>query len=203
MSYGGLAFAVICLAVAVIFFIRWNIPKVMGDVTGTNQKKTIEKIRRDGYEASASKQSYSGSETNSGTIRVRKTDTDELSKLQDEEDEIAANEEETAVLSEGGASEAETAVLSGGRASEAETAVLSGGGASEAETAVLSGGGASEAETAVLSGGGANEAETAVLTESDNSSIDVIHLPAETYTPEGTVQQILELIITHTSEVVE
>jgi hypothetical protein len=176
MSYGGLAFAVICLAVAVIFFIRWNIPKVMGDVTGTNQKKTIEKIRRDGYEASASKQSYSGSETNSGTIRVRKTDTDELSKLQDEEDEIAANEEETAVLSEGGASEAETAVLSGG--------------------------GTSEAETAVLSGGGANEAETAVLTESD-SSIDVIHLPAETYTPEGTVQQVLELIITHTSEVVE
>jgi hypothetical protein len=163
MSYGGLAFAVICLAVAVIFFIRWNIPKVMGDVTGTNQKKTIEKIRRDGYEASASKQSYSGSETNSGTIRVRKTDTDELSKLQDEEDEIAANEE---------------------------------------ETAVLSGGGTSEAETAVLSGGGASEAETAVLTESD-SSIDVIHLPAETYTPEGTVQQILELIITHTSEVVE
>lgn len=78
MSYGGLALAVICLIIAVILFIKWNIPKVFGDVTGRTQRKTIERIRKEGYEANATKQSAIKAAGETGKITVRKTETDSL-----------------------------------------------------------------------------------------------------------------------------
>ena len=78
MSYGGLALAVICLIIAVILFIKWNIPKVFGNVTGHTQRKTIERIRKEGYEANATKQSAIKAAGETGKITVRKTETDSL-----------------------------------------------------------------------------------------------------------------------------
>ena len=78
MSYGGLALAVICLIIAVILFIKWNIPKVFGNVTGRTQRKTIERIRKEGYEANATKQSAIKAAGETGKITVRKTETDSL-----------------------------------------------------------------------------------------------------------------------------
>ncbi len=78
MSYGGLVLAVICLIIAVILFIKWNIPKVFGNVTGRTQRKTIERIRKEGYEANATKQSAIKAAGETGKITVRKTETDSL-----------------------------------------------------------------------------------------------------------------------------
>ncbi len=78
MSYGGLALAVICLVIAVILFIKWNIPKVFGNVTGHTQRRTIERIRKEGYEANATKQSAIKAAGETGKITVRKTETDSL-----------------------------------------------------------------------------------------------------------------------------
>ena len=78
MSYGGLVLAVICLIIAVILFIKWNIPKVFGNVTGHTQRKTIERIRKEGYEANATKQSAIKAAGETGKITVRKTETDSL-----------------------------------------------------------------------------------------------------------------------------
>lgn len=78
MSYGGLVLAVICLIIAVILFIKWNIPKVFGDVTGRTQRKTIERIRKEGYEANVTKQSAIKAAGETGKITVRKTETDSL-----------------------------------------------------------------------------------------------------------------------------
>lgn len=78
MSYGGLALAVICLIIAVILFIKWNIPKVFGNVTGHTQRRTIERIRKEGYEANATKQSAIKAAGETGKITVRKTETDSL-----------------------------------------------------------------------------------------------------------------------------
>ena len=50
MAYGGMALAVICLAIAIILFIKWDIRKVFGDITGRTERKTIERIRSEGYE---------------------------------------------------------------------------------------------------------------------------------------------------------
>lgn len=78
MSYGGLVLAVICLIIAVILFIKWNIPKVFGNVTGHTQRRTIERIRKEGYEANATKQSAIKAAGETGKITVRKTETDSL-----------------------------------------------------------------------------------------------------------------------------
>ena len=78
MSYGGLTLAVICLIIAVILFIKWNIPKVFGNVTGHTQRRTIERIRKEGYEANATKQSAIKAAGETGKITVRKTETDSL-----------------------------------------------------------------------------------------------------------------------------
>lgn len=78
MAYGGMALAVICLVFAIILFVKWDIPKVFGDISGRTEKKTIEKIRKEGYEANASKQTSIKASTDTGKIKVRQTNTDAL-----------------------------------------------------------------------------------------------------------------------------
>lgn len=51
MLYGGLAFAIIFAGIAVFLFIKLNIPKVIGDLTGSTAKKQIQEIREKGYES--------------------------------------------------------------------------------------------------------------------------------------------------------
>ena len=43
MGYGGLVLAIACLVFAIVLFINWNIPKILGDITGHSQRKAIER----------------------------------------------------------------------------------------------------------------------------------------------------------------
>ena len=142
MGYGGLVLAIACLVFAIVLFINWNIPKILGDITGHSQRKAIERIQREGYEASASKQEAIRNVNETGKITIRKTDTEEIRMSQRES--AAANEDTTTVLQQAAEEEHATTVL-------------------------------------------------------PNS---VIQLPPEKITDAGTVQQVLELIVTHTDKVV-
>ena len=75
MSYGGMALAVICLIIAVILFIKWNIPKVFGDITGHTERKAIERIQQEGYEVNASRKVFLKSSGATGKIKVRRMDS--------------------------------------------------------------------------------------------------------------------------------
>lgn len=123
MSYGGMILAVISLAVAVILFIKWNIPKIFGDLTGRAEKKTIERIRREGYEMNTSTSVAGKKKTDTGTIRVRKTKTEEVTALLSDK----ASEEEVTTLLSGNSSEEETTTVLNATSMEEEyTTVLNG-----------------------------------------------------------------------------
>jgi hypothetical protein len=75
MLFGGIALAVIFAILAVILFIKLDIPKVIGDLTGMTAKKQIQEIREKGYEsvqgAGASKKEAIKSKDSQGRIEVR------------------------------------------------------------------------------------------------------------------------------------
>lgn len=197
MSYGGMALAVICLIIAVMLFIKWNIPKVFGDITGHTERKAIERIRQEGYEVSAAQKVFLKSSGATGKIKVRRMDsgrpddsidnkinyTDSPLKERDTNRESAVTKEEnitTTVLQIHDQDE-ETMVLNQEPA-ELETAVLS-------STSV-------EEETTLL-----NEASsTTILAE--NSVDGVINIPDECFTQPGRVAKVLDFVITHTEAMI-
>ncbi len=179
MGYGGLVLAIACLVFAIVLFINWNIPKILGDITGHSQRKAIERIQREGYEASASKQEAIRNVNETGKITIRKTDTEEIRMSQRES--AAANEDTTTVLHQAAEDEDTTTVLHQAAEDEDTTTVLH-------QT--------DEDVTTVLHQTTEGEHVTTVLPNS------VIQLPPEKITDAGTVQQVLELIVTHTDKVV-
>lgn len=179
MGYGGLVLAIACLVFAIVLFINWNIPKILGDITGHSQRKAIERIQREGYEASASKQEAIRNVNETGKITIRKTDTEEIRMSQRES--AAANEDTTTVLHQVAEDEDTTTVLHQAVEDEDTTTVLH-------QT--------DEDVTTVLHQTTEGEHVTTVLPNS------VIQLPPEKITDAGTVQQVLELIVTHTDKVV-
>ncbi len=179
MGYGGLVLAIACLVFAIVLFINWNIPKILGDITGHSQRKAIERIQREGYEASASKQEAIRNVNETGKITIRKTDTEEIRMSQRES--AAANEDTTTVLHQAAEDEDTTTVLHQSVEDEDTTTVLH-------QT--------DEDVTTVLHQTTEGEHVTTVLPNS------VIQLPPEKITDAGTVQQVLELIVTHTDKVV-
>ena len=181
MGYGGLVLAIACLVFAIVLFINWNIPKILGDITGHSQRKAIERIQREGYEASASKQEAISNVNETGKITIRKTDTEEIRMSQRES--AAANEDTTTVLQQAAEDEDTTTVLQ--QAAEDEDI-----------TTVLQQAAKDEDITTVLQQAAEEEHATTVLPNS------VIQLPPEKITDAGTVQQVLELIVTHTDKVV-
>lgn len=50
MFYGGFVLAVICLILSIVFFIRNDVAKLIGDVTGWNARKAIRKLNKKGAE---------------------------------------------------------------------------------------------------------------------------------------------------------
>ncbi|MBQ8147822.1 MAG: hypothetical protein IJ040_03420 [Lachnospiraceae bacterium] len=174
LAYGGLALAVICLIIAAVFFFLWDIPKILGNITGRNEKKSIERIRKEGYEANASKKTSIKTAEDTGKIQVRLTETDELSENKPpviSRTSLGRAQQSTQkpvenMQPEGDETWLETAVLSGQELEE-ETSVLAATqeSADEEETSVLAGGQDSEAETSVLAATQTNatEEETSVL----------------------------------------
>lgn len=196
MSYGGLALAVICLIIAVILFIKWNIPKVFGNVTGRTQRKTIERIRKEGYEANATKQSAIKAAGETGKITVRKTETDSLQtgRTTKQSKNVAVGtppianpaRRETAVTKENVTNtvfqvyqpgEVETTVLSD-PAGDEETMVLNQSN-SEEQTTVLNQSN-SEEQTTVLNQPNSEE-QTAVLNQPETENQTAV---LSQYTPE-------------------
>lgn len=126
MSYGGMILAVICLVLAVVLFIRWDIPKILGDITGHTERKALEQMRKEGYVGDHWNRSILPSVAGTGKIRVRKTD--DLPEVSLAEDETAAvetssAEDETLVL-EAASVEEETVVLETASTEEEVTTVL-------------------------------------------------------------------------------
>ena len=124
MLYGGLALAIVFAIIAVILFIKLNIPKVMGDLTGSTAKKQIQEIREKGYEsiqgAGASKKDAIKSATNTGRISARDIKSSDTSN--EEEYLKSIHEDSTDVLYEG--AEEATDVLSENAADGEATDVL-------------------------------------------------------------------------------
>ena len=205
MGYGGLVLAIACLVFAIVLFINWNIPKILGDITGHSQRKAIERIQREGYEASASKQEAIRNVNETGKIPIRKTDTEEIRASQRES--AAANEDITTGLNQETEDEDTTTVLHEAAEGEDTTTVLNQAAEDEDTTTVLQQASEDEDTTTVLHQAG--EDITTVLhqtTEGEHATTvlpnGVIQLPPEKITDAGTVQQVLELIVTHTDKVV-
>lgn len=205
MGYGGLVLAIACLVFAIVLFINWNIPKILGDITGHSQRKAIERIQREGYEASASKQEAIRNVNETGKITIRKTDTEEIRASQRES--AAANEDITTGLNQETEDEDTTTVLHEAAEGEDTTTVLHQAVEDEDTTTVLQQASEDEDTTTVLHQAG--EDITTVLhqtTEGEHATTvlpnGVIQLPPEKITDARTVQQVLELIVTHTDKVV-
>lgn len=180
MGYGGLVLALLSVVMAAVLFVKWNIPKIIGDITGHSQKKAIERIRKEGYEVSASKKAAIKNANETGRITIRRTDTEEIRRQKKES--AATKEEELLTV--------EQKPVSG---REEVTTVLE---IAEPEqtTTVLN---MTEPEevTTVLNTQEQEEATTVLNQE-------VIILPPEIRTEEGTIQQVLELIVTHTNKTI-
>ncbi len=165
MGYGGMALAVVCLVLAVILFIKWDMPKVLGDITGHTERKTIERIRNEGYEVNHSKKSLLQSAAATGKIKARKTETASFSAKKheyekksgisrretgaDRESAVAREESEMNTILHISALQDETTMLETPLSGQEDTAVLNGG-SFEEETAVLSNSDSGDLETSVL-----------------------------------------------------
>ena len=222
MGFGGLALAVVSLGFAIFLFVKWDIPKVIGELTGHSQKRAIEKIRREGYESSVSKQTSIRSNVDSGNIRAHKTDTDELTtehtgstgdltgdEIPQSTDSghrsgLKAQESVTNTVFHvyGAEGEEETSVLATNVQEEEETSVLVSN--TEGETSLLVSKEMSavtieeKAEESVGNSMNPLEESTTILTAGNVEG--VINIPKEVITNSGTVMKVLDFIITHTDE---
>ena len=216
MSYGGIVLAVISLAAAIILFIKWDIPKIFGDITGQTEKKTIQRIQREGYEANASKQTAIKKKQDTGRIQVRKSKTetlkeDALPQTQAKAPDVRPGMEEKADKREitnkllhvykPKETEETTTVLHASASDEEVTTVLQEMISGEETTTVLSGAVSGEEVTTVLSGNTETifHATEQVLQEEEPIE-GVIRLPGAQITDLGTVVKVLDFMITHTDE---
>lgn len=71
ISIIAFAAAGICLMMAVIFFIRFKIPSVIGDLSGRNARRSIEQMRK--FNEKSGNKSYKPSKTNAGRGKITET----------------------------------------------------------------------------------------------------------------------------------
>ena len=158
---GGLVLAIIMAVTAILLFILLKIPKVIGDLSGSNARKAIENIRS-GNEATGNK-TYKSSYVNSQRGKL----TDKISQSgniqQKTTSDLKAGAMPTSRIDSGSANEttvldvaSETTVLG----ATDETTVLN----ASAETTVLSSEMPQFGETTVLDGGGFAPAASVVTT---------------------------------------
>ena len=147
MLFGGIALAVVFAVVAVILFVKLDIPKVIGDLSGSTARKQIREIREKGYESvqgsGASKKDAIKSKDSTGKIEVRdikrKTSrSEELEKKGNERYQKAVNELKKEQQSRMDEFERETDILQGPDDYEKETDILTEPDDYERETDILS-----------------------------------------------------------------
>ena len=100
MLFGGIALAVVFAVIAVILFVKLDIPKVIGDLSGSTARKQIKEIREKGYESlqgsGASKKDAIKSKGSTSKIEVRdikgKSASEEVSRKGNERYKKAVDE---------------------------------------------------------------------------------------------------------------
>ena len=191
MLFGGIALAVVFAVVAVILFVKLDIPKVIGDLSGSTARKQIREIREKGYESvqgsGASKKDAIKSKDSTGKIEVRdikrKTShSEELEKKGNERYQKAVNElkkeqqsrmdefeRETDILTEPDDYERETDILSADAGYDEATDVLTPEDDADEATDVLTMEDDAEGATDVLTSEDDMEGATDVLTMEDDA----------------------------------
>ncbi len=143
---GGLILAIVMAVTAILLFILFRIPKVIGDLSGSNARKAIENIRNSNEESG--NKTYKSSYVNSQRGKV----TDKISPSgriqQKTTSDLKAGAMATSKIGQAGNSPADETTVLGAEANE--TTVL---GATTDETTVLSSPAPQYGETMVLDGG--------------------------------------------------
>lgn len=178
MLFGGIALAVVFAVVAVILFVKLDIPKVIGDLSGSTARKQIREIREKGYESvqgsGASKKDAIKSKDSTGKIEVRdikrKTSrSEELEKKGNERYQKAVDELKKEQQSRMDEFERETDILQGPDDYEKETDILTEPDDYERETDILSANVDYDEATDVLTPEDDADEATDVLTMEDDT----------------------------------
>ena len=182
MLFGGIALAVVFAVIAVILFVKLDIPKVIGDLSGSTARKQIKEIREKGYESlqgsGASKKDAIKSKGSTSKIEVRdikgKSASEEVSRKGNERykkavDELNKSRSHHHTRPEEADSEKATDILRPEEDYEKETDILRPEEDYEKETDVLRSEEDYEKETDVLRADDEYERETDILTSEDEA----------------------------------
>ena len=186
MLFGGIALAVVFAVIAVILFVKLDIPKVIGDLSGSTARKQIKEIREKGYESlqgsGASKKDAIKSKGSTSKIEVRdikgKSASEEVSRKGNERykkavDELNKSRSHHHTRLEEADSEKATDILRPEEDYEKETDVLRSEEDYEKETDVLRADDEYERETDILTSEDEADAATDVLS-TDSDATDVL-----------------------------
>lgn len=186
MLFGGIALAVVFAVIAVILFVKLDIPKVIGDLSGSTARKQIKEIREKGYESlqgsGASKKDAIKSKGSTSKIEVRdikgKSASEEVSRKGNERykkavDELNKSRSHHHTRPEEADSEKATDILRPEEDYEKETDVLRSEEDYEKETDVLRADDEYERETDILTSEDEADAATDVLS-TDSDATDVL-----------------------------
>ena len=182
MLFGGIALAVVFAVIAVILFVKLDIPKVIGDLSGSTARKQIKEIREKGYESlqgsGASKKDAIKSKGSTSKIEVRdikgKSASEEVSRKGNERykkavDELNKSRSHHHTRPEEADSEKATDILRPEEDYEKETDILRPEEDYEKETDILRSEEDYEKETDVLRADDEYERETDILTSEDEA----------------------------------
>ena len=225
MLFGGIALAVVFAVIAVILFVKLDIPKVIGDLSGSTARKQIKEIREKGYESlqgsGASKKDAIKSKGSTSKIEVRdikgKSASEEVSRKGNERYKKAVDElnksrrpeedyeKETDILRPEEDYEKETDVLRSEEDYEKETDVLRADDEYERETDILTSEDEADAATDVLS----TDSDATDVLSTDDDATDVLTMDTEASDSSETDIQgeeaekfplLVDVVVVHTDE---
>ena len=221
MLFGGIALAVVFAVIAVILFVKLDIPKVIGDLSGSTARKQIKEIREKGYESlqgsGASKKDAIKSKGSTSKIEVRdikgKSASEEVSRKGNERykkavDELNKSRSHHHTRPEEADSEKATDILRPEEDYEKETDVLRSEEDYEKETDVLRADDEYERETDILTSEDEADAATDVLS-TDSDATDVLTMDTEASDSSETDIQgeeaekfplLVDVVVVHTDE---
>ena len=218
MLFGGIALAVVFSVIAVILFVKLDIPKVIGDLSGSTARKQIKEIREKGYESlqgsGASKKDAIKSKGSTSKIEVRdikgKSASEEVSRKGNERykkavDELNKSRSHHHTRPEEADSEKETDVLRSEEDYEKETDVLRADDEYERETDILTSEDEADAATDVLS----TDSDATDVLSTDDDATDVLTMDTEASDSSETDIQgeeaekfplLVDVVVVHTDE---
>ena len=218
MLFGGIALAVVFAVIAVILFVKLDIPKVIGDLSGSTARKQIKEIREKGYESlqgsGASKKDAIKSKGSTSKIEVRdikgKSASEEVSRKGNERykkavDELNKSRSHHHTRPEEADSEKATDILRPEEDYEKETDGLRADDEYERETDILTSEDEADAATDVLS----TDSDATDVLSTDDDATDVLTMDTEASDSSETDIQgeeaekfplLVDVVVVHTDE---